>query len=52
MKRFIKKWYFRYVTHKVTMKYLSNPESEPYDVMRGMENINYYVKNIVTKNGT
>jgi hypothetical protein len=51
MCRFLRKWYHRYVTYKVTLKYLSNSNSDHFDIDRGLENINLYSKNIVLKSG-
>jgi hypothetical protein len=51
MKCFLRKWYYRYITYRVTMKYLSNPTSNPYETEQTVENINLYAKNIIAKNG-
>ena len=50
MFRFFRKWYHRYIMYKVTMKYLSHPNVDPTDI-EGIENIDWYVKNIVIKSG-
>ena len=52
MKRFLRKWFYRYVTYRVTMKYLSTQETRPADYLScHLHNINLYAENIVLKSG-
>ncbi len=49
MKRFLKKWYYRYITYKVTMAYLSSPKAELSSVSYTLTTIQFLVQNIISK---
>ena len=53
MRRFLRKWYYRYVTYRVTIKYLENPNTHPsHNIVNSLEHIGLYVKNVVYKDGS
>lgn len=52
MIRFFRKWYYRFVAYRVTIKYLGNPNCDPSnDIIKSIEHINMYVKNVTLKKG-
>ncbi len=52
MIRFFRKWCYRFVAYRVTIKYLGNPNCDPsHDIVKSIEHINMYVKNVTLKKG-